>query len=86
MANLKSAATGVAGGAMRCNASPAALNPVVGDRIDDDVGDHGVGGGRDHGDVAGLGVVGAVELARDRQREELRDEDRLLRVVAGRRW
>ena len=26
--NLKSSATGVAGGAMRCSASPAALKPV----------------------------------------------------------
>ncbi len=59
------------------------LEARVGERIDDDVADDGVGGGGDGGDVAGLGIVGAIHFAIDGQGEELRDENGFLRIVGG---
>lgn len=84
MGNLKSAATGAAGGAMRFRASPwcqlvlatgfRTISPVTG----------AIGGDGDGSHAAVLGVVGAVDLVRrGGQGEELSDVDGFDVIVPG---
>ena len=49
---------------MRCSASPAALKPVSARGLITMSLDHGVGRRRNHRHVTGLGIVGAIRLAR----------------------
>ena len=57
--------------------------PGIRNRVEGNLTNHGVGLPRDRRDVTRLGVIGTVDLAGDRQGQELRHVDRFIVIVVG---